>query len=99
MLIILGTVRLPPERVEAAREAMGRMVENSRAEDGCLAYAYAEDLLEPGLVHVVERWRDEDALQAHFRTPHMAEWRAALPALQVTDRRLFRYDADDGAPL
>lgn len=97
MLIILGTVRVPPDRVEAARGPMRAMVEASRAEDGCLAYAYAEDLLEPGVIHIVERWRDQAALDAHFQTPHMAEWRRAWKPIGIHGRQLFRYEADEGA--
>ena len=59
MLLIVGTIRLPPERLDAARPVMRRMVEQSRAEDGCEDYAYAEDVLDPGLIHVTELWRDQ----------------------------------------
>ena len=31
-------------------------------EDGCIDYAYAEDVLEPGLIRVSEVWRDQAAL-------------------------------------
>src|SRR5690606_30067336 len=62
MLLIVGIVRLPPERLDAARPVMRRMVEHSRAEDGCEGYAYAEDVLDPGLIHVTELWRDQAAL-------------------------------------
>ena len=97
MLIILGTVRVPPERIDAARGPMRAMVEATRAEDGCLDYAYAEDLLDPGLIHIIERWRDQAALEAHFQTAHMATWREAWRPISIRDRRLFRYEADEGA--
>ncbi len=96
MLIILGTVRAPPDRIERARGPMRSMVEGSRAEEGCLDYAYAEDLLDPGLFHVIERWRDQAALTAHFATDHMAAWRATWRDLAIHDRRLFRYEAGEG---
>lgn len=99
MLLILGTIRLPPHKLEEARPAMRRMVEASRREDGCAAYAYAEDVLEPGLIHVIERWRDRAALDAHFASTHIAEWRAAWPGLEITDRNLLAYSADDGQPV
>ncbi len=41
---------------------MFQMVRSSRAEDGCEEYVYAEDLFEPGLIHVKELWRNQSAL-------------------------------------
>jgi len=42
-------VRLPANRLEAARVIMAEMIEASRAEAGCLEYSYAEDVLDRGL--------------------------------------------------
>jgi quinol monooxygenase YgiN len=91
-LIIAGTVRVPPANVEAFRPHMLGMMAASQAEDGCFDYNYAEDVAEPGLIHVFERWRDQAALDAHFRTGHMARWRAEWPSFGVSDRRLFAYE-------
>ena len=71
----------------------------TRAEDGCIAYSYAEDVAEPGLIHVFEIWRDEAALLAHFAAPHMAAWRAAWPAFDVSDRRLTAYEVAAERPI
>ena len=94
MIVIEGTVRVPPEQVEAARPAMEKMIRASRAEAGCLDYAYSIDLLDPGLVRVAERWESREALAAHFQTPHMAEWRAQFAKFSITDRSLRLYEAD-----
>jgi quinol monooxygenase YgiN len=91
-LIIAGTVRVPPENVETLRPHMITMMTATRAEDGCRTYGYAEDVAEPGLIHVFEIWRDQAALDAHIRTAHMATWRAAGAGLGVSDRRLFAYE-------
>jgi len=99
MILVIGTVRLPPENLARARPAMRAMVEASRAEDGCIQYAYSEDLLVPGLVRVTEAWRDREALAAHFRTPHMAAWRAVFPELSITDRDLSLYEAGEPEPI
>ena len=98
MLLIVGTIRLPADRIDAARPAMARMVEASRAEDGCVDYAYAEDIIDRGLIHVRERWRDQASLDAHFATPHLAEWRAAWPVLGIGDRDLARYAVGEPQP-
>jgi quinol monooxygenase YgiN len=91
-LIVAGTVRIPPENLDRFRGHMIQMMTASRAEDGCLAYGYAEDVGEPGLVHVFESWRDQAALDAHFKTQHMATWRALWPQFGVSDRRLKAYE-------
>lgn len=99
MILVIGTVRLPPENIARARPAMAAMVAGSRGEDGCLEYAYSEDLLVPGLVRVTEVWRDREALKAHFQTPHMAAWRAAFPGLEISDRNLSLYEAGEPEPI
>jgi len=92
MLLIVGTVRLPPDNLAVARPAMEQMVQASRAEPGCLLYVYAEDLFDPGLIHVKEMWVDRDALDRHFAAAHLAEWRAAWPVLGIGDRDLALFD-------
>ncbi len=67
MLIITGTFRVPADAIERARPAMTAMLRASRAEAGCLLYAYSQDLLDPGLFHVNERWTNAGALQAPAR--------------------------------
>ena len=92
MLLILGTFRLPAPNLEAARPIMKRMADASRHEEGCLEYGYAEDVFEPGLIHVKEIWVDQKALDRHFAAVHLAEWRAAWPSLGIGERNLLVYD-------
>jgi quinol monooxygenase YgiN len=91
-LVVAGTVRVPPEQIEGLRPHMTAMMTASRAEDGCVEYAYGFDLAVPGLVRVFEIWRDQAALDAHARSAHMARWRAAWPQFGVSDRRLSVYE-------
>lgn len=91
-LIVAGTFRVPPENIGGFGPHMRAMLEASRAEDGCLDYAYAEDVAEPGLIRVFEIWRDQAAIDAHFQAPHLAAWRAVWPSFGVSERRHFAYD-------
>jgi len=95
MLLIVGTVRLPAENLSDALPVMKRMVEASRAEIGCVEYGYAEDIFDAGLIHVKEIWTDQAALDRHFASDHIAEWRAAWPSLGVRDRNLRVYDVGE----
>jgi quinol monooxygenase YgiN len=98
MLIVAGTVRLPAENLDRARPVMAAMATATRAEDGCLEYAYAEDVFDPGLVRVFERWRDRAALELHLQADHLKAWRAAWPDLGLHDRKLFAYEAGEPLP-
>jgi quinol monooxygenase YgiN len=98
-LIIAGTVRVPPDKLAALKPHMQKMLAASRAEDGCVTYSYGEDVAEPGLIRVFEAWRDQAAIDAHFASPHMAEWRAAGAQLGVADRRLSLYEVTAERPL
>lgn len=96
MLLIVGTMRLPPDKLDQARPAMAEMIARSRAEDGCILYAYAGDVLDAGLIHVKELWRDEAALRRHFASDHIRAWRAAWPALGIGARDLVAYEVGEG---
>jgi len=98
-LLIAGTVRVPPENLDGLRPHMLAMMAASRGEDGCDTYGYAEDVAEPGLIHIFEIWRDQAALDAHVKTSHMAEWRAVWPRFGVSDRRLVAYEIASQRPL
>jgi quinol monooxygenase YgiN len=92
MLIIAGTIRVPPEKLAAFKPHMEKMLLASRAEPGCITYSYAIDVQDAGLVRVFEAWRDQAAIDAHFQAPHLAEWRASWPVLGVSDRKLTLYE-------
>jgi quinol monooxygenase YgiN len=95
VLLITGTIRLPPGALARARPAMRAMVEASRAEPGCLDYSYAEDVLDPGLMHITELWDTRAHLQAHFRSNHIAAWRAQWAALAISGRNLKLYEVSE----
>lgn len=95
MLLIIGTIRIPAGQLAAARPAMTSMITATRAETGCLDYSYAEDVFEPGLIHIAERWSSRAALDTHLKSPHLAAWRALGPTLGIGDRNLSLYEAGE----
>lgn len=99
MVIVMGTVRVPVENLGAILHAMERVVTATRAEDGCIVYAYAQDMLEPGLIHIAEKWRDRAALTAHFAAPHMAAWVAERADLGLYDRQIRCFETGEGEAL
>lgn len=99
MLLITGTFRIPPDKVAAAQGIMRRMIEASRMEDGCVEYHYAQDVFDAGLIHVIERWADQQALDRHFASPHLAAWRAAWAEFGIGERNLRLCDHGEARPV
>jgi len=88
VIVVTGSFRLPVERLAEARPAMERVIAASREEPGCLAYAYAEDVVEPGLIRVSEAWVNGEVLARHFEMPHMKQWQEEREALGMTGRAI-----------
>jgi quinol monooxygenase YgiN len=64
----------------------------TRAEPGCIDYAYAEDVLEPGLIRVSEKWESREALAVHFEAAHMQRWRQERDGFGMSDRDMRAYE-------
>lgn len=99
MLIVLAKAQVGEGAMEAAKAAIADMVAASNAEEGCIAYAFTQDVLQPGVLHIVEKWKDEAALAAHFATPHMAAFGAAIAGLDFKVIEALKFHADEGAPV
>ncbi|WP_374346210.1 putative quinol monooxygenase [Phenylobacterium sp.] len=94
MIIVEGWVRAAPEAIEALKAPAAAMVTATRAEPGCIDYAFAVDLLDPGLLRIIEKWTDDAALAAHFQTPHMAAFNAALAGTARQGAQVDAYSAE-----
>ncbi len=99
MLIVLAKAQVGEDAMDAAKAAIADMVAASNAEAGCIAYAFTQDILQPGVIHIVEKWKDEAALAEHFATPHMAAFGAAIGGLDFKVIEAIKFHADEGAPV
>ena len=84
MIQVIATIELKPGCREEFLPLLNANVPKVKAEDGCLAYDPCVDidsgLLSQGkisddVVTLVEAWSSLEALQAHLKAPHMAEYR------------------------
>lgn len=91
-IIVAGTYRVPPENLAALRPHMSTVIAATRAEAGCVSYAYAEDIEEAGLIHVFEEWVDQAALDAHFVSAHMKAWQEVRAGYGLYDRNISVYE-------
>ena len=88
MIIALGDVYSLLSRVDDARELMRATQAGARGEPGCLEYAFAEMLDDPGHFLVVQRWRDRAALEDHYRSAPFAAYQSQVSEMLVRDSQL-----------
>jgi quinol monooxygenase YgiN len=67
MIVITGKARIKPEFRAKMLEVGTEQVRNSRAEAGCISYNFYEDALEPNSFFFYEEWKDQEAVDFHFR--------------------------------
>lgn len=99
MLVVGGRIRIDAEGRDKAIEAAAEMMRESNREAGCISYVLSADLEDPGLFRIFEEWEDEDALKAHFKTPHMAAFNKVIGSLKVLEVDVKRYDVSGTTQL
>lgn len=87
MLIVSGDVTARADAIDDMLRAALEHVRRSRHEPGCISHDVSVDAENPLRLLFFERWRDPEALKAHF----------ALPASQTFWRRLQQLAAHPGA--
>ena len=96
---VIGQFRMPAEAMEQARPMMRKVMEATRAEDGCIEYNYAEDVLDPGLIRVSEVWESRERLAVHLNTEHMAVWGEERAALGLSGRAISVFEVSSEETL
>jgi quinol monooxygenase YgiN len=99
MIIVAGEVRFGAGEIERLAPLLRASVEGARAEDGCLSYCYGRDALDPDLLVVSERWRDEASLEAHLKQPHLLQFIGAVREAEVERMSVKMYAAGEGKTL
>jgi quinol monooxygenase YgiN len=92
MIVVIGTMSVDPPDRDALLEAAKTVMAETLKEDGCLHYCFAADLVDPAVVHLVERWESEDCLEPHMKTEHLKTFGRALKPLKVTGVDFTTYE-------
>lgn len=81
MIVVVARLTTDAERRAALIDAGETVAAASRAEDGCLNYRIFQATDDENAFVIVEEWADDAALQAHFKTPHIAAFMPRLGPL------------------
>jgi quinol monooxygenase YgiN len=99
MILVTGRARVKPEARDRAIEAAARMQEASRAEPGCQDYGFWIAIDDPNEMFIFEHWDDQAALDAHFATPHLAEFAAAISEWIDGTPEITRIEVASAGPM
>ncbi len=99
MLVVAGKIRLDPAQREKAVAASLDVMSDTREEPGCISYTFSADLADPAVFHIFEEWESQDALDAHFKTAHMATFQAAMGGFGIQEMTVQKYSGASAGPL
>ena len=83
MIIVMGYLRLSEGGGARMKTAFEAIIEGTRAEPDCDHYALAPDLFDPDLIHVSERWMNQEALGRHLVSDHVVNLQLAMRRTRV----------------
>lgn len=90
-VVVAGYVTYGPGEVDRLSAEMDAVIGATREEPGCQLYTYARLREDPDTIRIFEIWDSEDALRAHFKTPHMALWMEIGAKADVRGREVNVY--------
>lgn len=90
-----ATITPKPQHYEAAKTAVKNILEQTRAEDGCLRFDFFTDQ-EKKCLYLFESWRDEEAFTFHHQQVYTQDvfkayenWLTATPELTTLTELLL----------
>ena len=92
MIVVVGYITINPEMRAEAEAAIATLVPLTVAEEGCVEYRYAADILEPNRINIWEQWESEEAMNAHMATPHLAEFMGVMGTCIGGPLEITRHD-------
>jgi quinol monooxygenase YgiN len=77
--VILLTIRVvaknyvKPEKIQEFIVLCKKLVEESVKGEGCIDYGLYQELDNPGILTILEEWRDKSNLDKHLKSKHFRE--------------------------
>lgn len=99
MIVIAGTIPTKSDRRDEVVAASVVMQTATREEPGCKLYQFSFACEDPALVCIAEEWTDQEALDAHFASPHMAVFQAQIRDLVAGAGSITKYQVESKGPM
>jgi len=92
MIIVAVEGKVEAGSAERVKDAIAKMETATRAEEGCITYAFSLDLSDDTTIRVIERWRSMDDIKAHMASPHMAAFNKAMGGIRPKGVEIKAYE-------
>src|SRR3954454_11505165 len=77
-IVVFVSLQAAEGKGDEIAKAFAESIPPTHEEDGCLLYALNRDSNDPDHFVHVERWRSQEDLDLHMKTPHLAQVFGAL---------------------
>jgi quinol monooxygenase YgiN len=99
-VVVVAVLTVKEGEADRAIAGFTPVIEQTHGESGCISYALHRDNNDPNTVVLIERWRSQEDLDAHFTMPYMGEMGAlAAEVLAEPPRIVFCSPVPIGNPV
>ena len=74
MLVNCVLYTFPADKVAEAEKVLIPLRDGSRAEAGCISFDVSRSTEDPNVFVLYEEWRDQEALDVHYKTEHFNKY-------------------------
>jgi quinol monooxygenase YgiN len=99
MIIVEGWLKMADGELDRFQDAAITMMAETHKEEGCITYCFSRTMADPNIMRLAEIWTDQEALDAHMASPHMAAFQAAIAGAEITGASVKAYEADNPRTL
>lgn len=86
MVNVIVILEIDPARVDEFLEVITYNAAESVKEPGCLRFEVSQQFDQPNFFALSESYVDKAAMDAHYQTPHFAQWKEKAATGFVTQR-------------
>lgn len=93
-IVVTGQFTAKQEKREALLQLVKAMFQPSRIEEGCIFYQFYEDPFLANQFLFLERWKNQNALDTHFKTEHFQNFMKIFPSLIEGELLISTYSVE-----
>ncbi|MCV0424079.1 MAG: antibiotic biosynthesis monooxygenase [Roseibium sp.] len=76
-LTIVANIKANPDKVDLVKSELIKLIDVTRAEQGCINYDLHQDNENPAHFMFYENWESRELWQVHMNAPHLAAYMEA----------------------